>query len=66
MQHTHFVIPNPEAVPQGLARAKEILHLIETGGFALSYDLTEAKSLATVACLILEDVLKKNRMQKTE
>lgn len=66
MQHTHFVIPNPDAVPQGLARAREILHFIETGGFAFSYDLTEAKSLATVACLILEDVLKKNRMQKTE
>ena len=57
MQHTHFVLPTPESVPEGLERIREILNRIKTGGYAFNPDFVEAKSLATVACLILEDVL---------
>lgn len=57
MQHTHFVLPNPQGVPGGLARTREILNQIKSGGYALNCDFVEAKSLATVACIILEDVL---------
>ena len=60
MQHTHFVLPSPESVPGGLSRTREILEQVKTGGYALNPDFIEAKSLATVACLILEDVLRNN------
>lgn len=60
MQHTHFVLPSPESVPEGLRRTREILEQVKTGGYALNPDFVEAKSLATVACLILEDVLQKS------
>ena len=57
IQDCHFVIPKPELVPASLERAKEILSEITGGGYEINQDFVEARSLATVAVIILEDVL---------
>ncbi len=60
MQKCHFVIPRPELVPDGLKRVKEILDDLNKGGYEINRDFVEARSLATVAVIILEEVLNKN------
>ena len=57
MQDCHFVIPKPEAVPDGLKRSKEILDNINNGGYTINHDFVEARSLATVACIVLQEAL---------
>ena len=60
MQDCHFVIPKPEAVSDGLKRSKEILDDLLNGGYEINQDFVEARSLATVATIVLEEVLKEN------
>ncbi len=55
MQRAYFVIPNPSAVRQGLKRVEEFMKRLQNGRFAQTADFCEAKSLVTVACLILQD-----------
>ena len=57
MQSAHFVLPTPEAVPDGLQRAKRILNELKGKNYKLTPDLVEAKSLATVACIILQELV---------
>ena len=59
MQDCHFVIPKPEAVPEGFRRSREILDTLNNGGYTVNQDFVEARSLATVACIVLEEVLNK-------
>lgn len=56
MQNSHFVLPTPDAVPEGLQRAKRILNELKAANYKLTPDLIEAKSLATVACIILQEL----------
>lgn len=58
LQTTHFVIPEPQAVAQGLKRAREIKEQLLTGGYKIDQNFVEARSLATIACIILEEVSK--------
>ncbi len=60
MQECHFVIKKPEAVPANLERAKEILRDLTEGGYEINRDFVEARSLATVAVIVLEEVMKEN------
>ncbi len=60
MQDCHFVIPKPENVPDGLKRTQEILHSILDGGYEINQDFVEARSLATVASIVLEEVVNEN------
>lgn len=57
MQSAHFVLPTPDAVPEGLQRAKRILNELKGSDYKLTPDLVEAKSLATVACIILQELV---------
>ncbi len=57
MQEAHFVIPKPEAVAPGLTRVNEIKDQLEHGGYAITPGWVEARSLATVASIILQEVL---------
>jgi len=41
----------------GFERISEIKRLLEDGNFAVDYNYVEAKSLATVAYLILKEVI---------
>ena len=63
MQECHFVIPNPEAAPEGLERIKEILSEIISGGYEINRDFVEARSLATVAAIVLREVIKENGLE---
>lgn len=60
MQDCHFVIPKPENVPKGLKRSKEILDNLLSGGYEINQDFVEARSLATVAAIVLEEVLEED------
>lgn len=63
IQDCYFVIPKPEKIPEGLRRSKEILTDLLSGEYEVTHDYVEARSLATVACIILEEVMKKNDAQ---
>ena len=57
MQKAWFVIPDYAAVREGLAAAREILADLREGGYAVTSDFIEAKSLATVCRIILQEVV---------
>ena len=58
MQKAWFVIPDYDAVREGLKEASAILEELKTGGYALTNDYIEAKSLATVCTIILNEVVR--------
>lgn len=57
MQKAWFVVPDYDEVRAGLKKAKEILHELCVGEYALTVDYIEAKSLAMVCCIILKELL---------
>ncbi|WMJ24134.1 L-aspartate oxidase [Paludicola sp. MB14-C6] len=57
MQQSHFVTPNLEEAKKGFQRIGELLNQIESGNFLVNRDFVEARSLATVAYLILKEVI---------
>lgn len=65
MQKAWFVIPDYDAVRTGLKEAEQILSDLQNGGYALTTDFVEAKSLATVCVIILREVVREV-LDKTE
>ena len=59
MQECYFVIPKPELIPDNIRRVKEILTDLTGGEYAIDQNFVEAQSLATIACIVLEEVQKK-------
>ena len=59
MQKAWFVVPDYDEARIGLRTASEILHDLCVGGYRLTSDYIEAKSLATVCCIILKELLAK-------
>ena len=57
MQKSHFVLPDTVAAIEGFERIKELKNLIEKGDWLVNVDYIEARSLATVAYLILKEVI---------
>ncbi len=57
MQKSHFVIPDKKAVVEGFERVAEIRKMLNTGNYIQNADYVEAKSLVTVAYLILKEVI---------
>lgn len=57
MQSSYFVIPDKKAAVEGFERVKEIKRELSSGNFIVNPDYIEAKSLATVAYLILKEVI---------
>ena len=57
MQRAYFVIPDPNAAEKGLRKIKEINERIEKGGFAVTPQLVEAKSLSKIAEIILKNAI---------
>ncbi|HOO26512.1 MAG TPA: L-aspartate oxidase [Clostridiales bacterium] len=55
MQRAYFVMPNPAAIVEGRKRVDNILKRLQNEKFALTADYCEAKSLATVASIILAE-----------
>lgn len=57
MQNSHFVIPDQKAAAEGFRRVKEIRDNLLNSGYCVDTDYVEAKSLVTVAYIILKDVI---------
>lgn len=58
MQKSYFIIPNIDEAKKGLPQIKEILTMLNSQDFALTTDYIEAKSLATIAYIILKEITK--------
>lgn len=61
MQKAYFVVPNYDEAERGLKRVEEIKEMLDKGGYALTPDYIEAKSVATVACIILGEVVERGK-----
>ena len=57
LQQSYFVIPDSKAAVKGFERVKEIKDILTSGNFIINADFVEAKSLATVAYIILKEVI---------
>lgn len=57
MQNSHFVIPDQKAAAESFRRVKEIRDNLLNSGYCVDTDYVEAKSLVTVAYIILKDVI---------
>lgn len=57
MQKSYFVIPDKKSAVEGFERIKEIRSMLLNGKYKINSDYVEAKSLATVAYLILKEVI---------
>ncbi len=55
MQTAYFVMPDIEALFEGFDRINQIKEILTSGSFKVDKDFVEAKSLATVAYLILQE-----------
>ncbi len=55
MQRAYFVIPDPTAAEKGLRKIKEIGERLDRGGFSVTPEFIEAKSLSKVAEIILRN-----------
>lgn len=56
MQKAHFVTPDKEEAVKGYYRVCELLEEIENSAFLVDRDFVEARSLTTIAYLILKEV----------
>ena len=68
MQHSYFVIPNEDELEPGLKKVSELKDFLYNGHFKEDRDYVEAKSLATVAYIVLTDAINKhkNKMKNSE
>lgn len=57
MQQSYFVIPDKKSAVEGFERIKELKKLLSEGNYIVNSDYVEAKSLVTVAYLILKEVI---------
>lgn len=57
MQESYFVIPDIKAAVEGFERVKELKRFLTSENFEITADYIEAKSLATVAYLVLKEVI---------
>lgn len=58
MQSAYFVMPNVKAVFSGFDDIIRIKEILDTGRFMIDKDYVEARSLATVAYIVLEEAFK--------
>lgn len=57
MQESHFVIPDKKKAAEGFRRVKEIREDLLNGGYLVDADYVLAKSIVTVAYIILGEVM---------
>ena len=57
MQQAYFVIPDMEKAVEGFERVSEIKNFLEKGNFIIDRDYVEAHSLATVAYIVLKEII---------
>ncbi len=59
MQLSYFVIPDKDKAEQGLRQIEDMYARLHSGKFAVTRDFIEAKSLCSVARIILKEVISK-------
>lgn len=64
MQRSYFVYPDYEESEKGLKRITELKELLDNGGFAITAEFVETKSLVTVAYIILNEILDRKDTEK--
>ena len=57
MQNTHFVVSNKEKLPLQLDKAESILNDLKSKDYKITTDYVEAKSLATICCIMLKELM---------
>lgn len=57
MQKSYFVIPNMQGAVAGFERIAEIKRMLDENDYIIDHNYVEAKSLATVAYLVLKEVI---------
>jgi L-aspartate oxidase len=57
MQKSYFVIPDMQEALKGFERVSELKRMLEEGNYKVDHNYIEAKSIATVAYLILKEVI---------
>ena len=57
MQRSYFVIPDLNEAMKGIERVSEIKNDLENGDYVIDHNYVEARSLATVAYIILKEVI---------
>jgi len=60
LQNACFVIPDEAAIAAGVGRVGEILALLQNGDYAPTKEYIEAKSIATIASIILQEYRDEN------
>ncbi|MGN0649345.1 MAG: L-aspartate oxidase [Oscillospiraceae bacterium] len=63
MQKAYFVSPDYAEAEKGLARITELKEMLDKGGYEITSDFVETKSLVTVAYIILKEVLERKDEQ---
>ena len=56
LQDTYFVLPKPEKYDESYKKVEEIIKQLFSESYEISSDLVEAKSIAVVASIILDEV----------
>jgi len=56
MQDTYFVIPKPENYQESYKRVDEIINMLISGNFEITPDYVEARSIAIVSGIILDEL----------
>lgn len=56
MQDTYFVIPKPEKYQESYERVDRIVNMLITGSYEITWDFVEARSIAIVAGIILDEL----------
>ncbi|MFA5657844.1 MAG: hypothetical protein WC900_00985 [Oscillospiraceae bacterium] len=57
MQESYFVIPDKEGIKSGFPEIEKIKNMLENESWKIDQDYVIAKSLATVAYLVLREVI---------
>ncbi len=60
LQDTYFVLPKPEKYEESYRSVEEIIRALFCESYEISYDLVEAKSIAVMASIILDEVREGN------
>lgn len=63
MQKSYFIYPNYPETEKGLKRITELKNELDNGGYAVTSDFVEAKSVVTCAYIILTEVIERKDKQ---
>lgn len=66
MQKAYFITPSIIEAEKGIERIKTFVDLLENESFTFTSDYIEAKSLATIAYIILTEIIEKYKLNKLD